>query len=298
MKWNGNIKHFVVTGDIHGDVKEIQHFCDNYDITENALVILGDAGFNFYLNKTDRKNKEFVQGLSCLVYVVRGNHEERPENIPTMLEDYDEIVDGYVYYEEQYPNIRYFKDGALYNLNGYSTLVIGGAYSVDKYYRLARAKAQGITDPENHWTGWFKDEQLTADEMFNIENDMKDITVDFVFSHTCPYTWMPFDLFLRGVDQRTIDNTMERWLDNMKDEVHYKVAWLFGHFHDDRIVRPHVEMYMNDFETLDTIADRWNGWDAGRKLDWWLKLDPCWPFWAEEMAKREGNTTSAFGEVE
>ena len=29
------------------------------------------------------------------------------------------------------------KDGEVYNFNGVSTLVIGGAYSVDKYYRLA-----------------------------------------------------------------------------------------------------------------------------------------------------------------
>lgn len=298
MKWTGNIKHFVVTGDIHGNVKDIQHFCDTYDIAENALIILGDVGLNFYLNKTDRKNKEYVQGLGCLVYCVRGNHEERPENLPTILEDYDEIINGNVWYEENYPNIRYLMDGAVYNFGGYTTLVIGGAYSVDKHWRLARARANGW-DPETHWSGWFKDEQLTDKEMQRIQFNVHDNNYDFVLSHTCPYTWQPFDLFMSTVDQSTVDNTMERWMDTLKEEITWNCAWLFGHFHEDRIVRPHVEMYMNDFETLDAIAQRWKDWDDGYKLDWWLRLDPCWPFWGEEMNKRQDKPhESVFGEVE
>ena len=295
MKWTGEIKHFVVTGDIHGNVKDIQYFCDNYDISEYALIILGDVGFNFYLNKIDRKNKEYVEGLGCLVYCVRGNHEERPENIPGMLNDYDEIINGYVYYEEQYPNIRYLMDGAVYNFGGYNTLVIGGAYSVDKYWRLARF-GKSEEEAKDHWTGWFPAEQLTEEEMTSIQFNVHDCNFDFILTHTCPYTWQPFDLFMTSVDQRTVDNTMERWMDTLKEEITWNCAWLFGHFHEDRIVRPHVEMYMNDFETLDEIAKRWEDWDNGYKLDWWLRLDPCWPFWNEEMDKRK-NKDSAFGEA-
>ena len=51
MKWTGNIEHFVVTGDIHGNMRDIEHFCNQFDISTHALIILGDAGFNFYLNK-------------------------------------------------------------------------------------------------------------------------------------------------------------------------------------------------------------------------------------------------------
>ena len=39
------------------------------------------------------------------------------------------------------------KCGEIYNINGKSILVIGGAYSVDKEYRLLKG-----------WS-WFKDEQ-------------------------------------------------------------------------------------------------------------------------------------------
>ena len=290
MKWKGEIKDFVVHGDIHGDFMRIKAFTEEYSVENYALIILGDAGLNFYRNKTDRRAKEFVQSLGCLVYLARGNHEESPENISTMLNGYDEIVDGYVYYEENYPNIRYFMDGSIYNLNGYSTLVIGGAYSVDKNYRLARAKANHEEgwDPLQHWTGWFKDEQLTLEEMFNIQSNVKDLSFDFVLTHTCPYSWRPINLFLNGINQSQVDNTMEKWMDTLKREITWKCAWLFGHFHEDNIIRPHVEMFMNRYETLQEIAKRWQNWDNGIRMPWGVTLNhTTYGFWNQDLAERK-----------
>ena len=56
---------------------------------------------------------------------------------------------------------------------------------------------------------------------------------------------------------------------------------------------------MNAMETLDNIAQRWKDWDAGYKLDWWLRLDPCWQFWSKEMSKRKPkNQTFAFHTID
>lgn len=53
------IKNWLVTGDTHGQVLErLSHI--EYLPDETALIILGDMGLNFYLNKTDRKNKRNV----------------------------------------------------------------------------------------------------------------------------------------------------------------------------------------------------------------------------------------------
>ena len=132
------IKNFLITGDTHGRVMErLSHMENNYAPQETALIILGDAGINFYLNKTDAKNKKVINNTGYFIYCVRGNHEERPENIPTMYQIYDENVEGRVYYEIEYPNIRYLIDGHTYLINKHPTLVIGGAYSVDKWYRLS-----------------------------------------------------------------------------------------------------------------------------------------------------------------
>lgn len=280
MKWQGKIKNFYVTGDLHGNFTSIEYFFKEFNPEENALVILGDASFNFYLNDRDVKGKEAVQNLGGLVYCVRGNHEERPENLYMHFE-YDDVVKGYVYFEDKYSNIRYFKDGEIYYLNQYSVLVIGGAYSVDKFWRLSHFKGT------NGWTGWFKDEQLTEDEMKQISDNVKGKTIDFVFSHTCPSVWEPRDLFLKMINQNTVDKSMEYWFDDLKNNIKWNIAWLFGHFHDNRIVRPHVEMYYTDFSSLSDIEKRWKDWDDGYRLNWWLKLDPNYYFWQEEFDKRK-----------
>lgn len=256
------IKHLYVTGDTHGSVMpRLSHI--NSPPEETAVIVLGDVGFNFWLNKTDKHLKQAVQDSGFTVYCVRGNHEERPENIEGMIKFANEEIYGPVYLQPQYPNIKYLIDGQVYNFNGNRTLVIGGAYSVDKWYRLSRKRSNG-------WSGWFKDEQLTEEEMQNISDFCKGQSFDLVLSHTCPYSWMPTDLFLNGIDQNSVDNSMERWLDELKEEINYNI-WLFGHYHDDRLVRHRVEMYFNDIEELNDIINRWQ---EGHELEWYLKKDP------------------------
>ena len=181
-----------------------------------------------------------------------------------MEELYDENIDGTVYYEPQYPNIRYLMDGHVYLFNMHPTLVIGGAYSVDKWYRLS-CFPQG-----SKWTGWFEDEQLTQEEMVDITERFKGKHFDFILTHTCPYSWQPFDLFLQGLDQSTVDNTMERWLDDFRKQVTWNV-WCWGHYHSDRIERPHCEMFYTDIENLEDIYSRWT---SGEELPWYLELAP------------------------
>ena len=54
------IKNWLVTGDTHGQVmtRLMNIGTTDYPPEETALIILGDAGINFYLNKTDLKNKK------------------------------------------------------------------------------------------------------------------------------------------------------------------------------------------------------------------------------------------------
>lgn len=208
------------------------------------------------------------------VYCVHGNHEEYPANITSMKLIYDENVQGEVFYEEDYPMIRYFVDGGEYVINNHSVLVVGGAYSVDKYYRLSKAKNS------NGWTGWFESEQLTKDQQEAIKANVEGKHYDLVLTHTCPISWEPTDLFLSFVDQSTVDKTMELFLFNLKNHFTFDI-WTFGHYHDDRLVRPGVEMYFTDIEKLDTIFTRWENYKTtGQLEEWWLKKGPL--FYAKE----------------
>ena len=272
------IKNWLVRGDTHGQFHWMTNGCLNeYVPAETAIIILGDAGFNFYLNKTDDRKKAEVDVRGYRFYCVRGNHEARPQDTSCGYElVYDQDVHGEVYVQREYPNIRFFKDWGEYFLDFFHMCVIGGAYSVDKWWRLARAGVQSKTDWRYNnpkMTGWFPNEQLSLDEMAQAEYDLTGKHFDFVFTHTCPKDWQPTDLFLGSVDQRTVDSTMELWLEDLKSKFYWNI-WLFGHYHRDRLERPHVEQYFNDIENLDIIYKRWIDYDNSQELDWWLEKSP------------------------
>lgn len=276
------IKNWFCTGDTHGGMATITRVSNiqrnipkEYKPEETGIIILGDAGLNFYLNSTDKKYKKMLNDMGFYIYCVRGNHEERPENIPSMVLVEDTEVDNMVYMEEDFPHIRYLIDGNSYQFGNFSALVIGGAYSIDKEWRLLRAgytlEEADHADPKV--CGWFKDEQLTHNERKAIIENVAGKHYDFIFTHTTAIGWEPTDLFLSGVDQNKVDKSMEIWLDKLKDVCSWGV-WCFGHFHADRIERPHVEQFYREYEDIETIWNRWQRYDQTKELDWWLPKSP------------------------
>ena len=279
------IKNWIITGDTHGGMATISRV-GNIDRNmqcipaETAIIILGDAGLNYFLNSTDKKYKKLLNSQGYHIYCVRGNHEDRPKNIPGMVLIDDENVANAVWMQEEFPNIRYFVDGNEYTIGGHSALVLGGAYSIDNWYRLARAGYSPVeaetANPKK--CGWFKDELLTEQEMSAISDNVNGKHFDFVLSHTCPHSWEPTDLFLNGIDQSQVDKSMEIWMDNLKNKIDWRI-WLFGHYHADRIERPCVEQMYMDYENIETIWNRWFGEKTYEK-EWWLPKSPYMK-WAE-----------------
>ena len=247
------VNQWFATGDTHGDFSRFYKLnsCVPEDETW-GVVILGDCGLNFWLNKRDQKNKYRICNKypRLKFFCVRGNHEARPEDIKGMKEIFDEDVVEYVYYEPQYPNIRYLKDGETYLIGKkYKTLVVGGAYSVDKYWRLEKQAA-------GFYGGWFANEQLSQEERDMIMGKCRGGSWDLVLAHTCPWEWEPRDLFLNCVDQSHVDDSMERWLGELLQAIQWKV-FLCGHFHSDRILASRAEMFSTGIKSLDDIMKYW-----------------------------------------
>lgn len=263
------IKNYLITGDAHGDFTRLKNIDTNkYPPHETAIIILGDAGFNFYLDERDSHNKNKVEKMGFTIYCVRGNHEERPENLTSIAIINDADIGAPVFVEPTRPHIRYLIDGLEYNFNGHNTLILGGAYSIDKYWRLSRC------DKDATWTGWFKDEQLTKNEMDLIEVNQSGKHFDFVFAHTCPRSWQPTDLFLSAVDQNTVDSSMEDWMEQFKDKIDWDI-FCFAHYHCDRIEGPHIEMFYKDIEDLEDIWRRWHG---DEDYYWWIEKGPKYDY--------------------
>lgn len=268
---------FYVTGDKHGQFHTI---LQNEIVKDpnNAIIILGDAGINYYLRDLDdRLKKEISENSKCMWYIVRGNHEARPQDVSVPYEIiWDPWVSGQVYVQEEYPNIRFFLDFGEYFINGSHVAVIGGAYSVDKWWRLARAgvlKKSDLNYNNPKRTGWFPNEQLSKEEMERANYIFEGKIFDFILSHTCPLSFQPTDLFLSAVNQSEVDTSMEQWMDQLKDKMEWFV-WLYGHYHNDRMERPYVEMYYHDIDALDDIKARWVKYAETGELDWWLNKSP------------------------
>lgn len=212
----------IVTGDTHRDFERIFEFCEEYGITdEDIIVILGDAGINYFLDESDSELKEELSNLPCQLFLVHGNHEERPE----MIDSYEEIEwhGGNVYIEKEYSNLIFAKDGEIYDFDGKKAVVIGGAYSIDKMSRI-----QGGAP-------WFETEQPDEIIQAYVEKQLDKVNwnVDYVFTHTAPFKYEPREEFIPGLNQSYIDKTTEKWLDSIENRLQYD-RWFLGHYHCDK----------------------------------------------------------------
>ena len=187
-----------ITGDKHGDYRDVLDFCyKNKNSKDDIMIILGDAGINYYLDDRDYILKNSLLQLPITLFCIHGNHEERPENIDSYK--IKQFNNGIVYYEEEYPNILFAKDGEIYDFNNKKTLVIGGAYSIDKNYRLTMGY------------NWYSSEQPNEKTKNKVKKTLKEHNneVDIILSHTCPFKYMPYEAFISGVDQSKVDKNTE-----------------------------------------------------------------------------------------
>ena len=226
-----------ITGDTHRNFTRIAKFCHDFKTTKkDILVILGDAGINYYGKIDDDILKGFLSALPITLFCIHGNHENRPSNIKTYK--VKKWNGGKVYVEKDYPNLIFAKDGEIYNFNGTRILVIGGAYSVDKRQR--------ITFGYN----WWEDEQPSEEIKEYVEKNLEknDWDVDIVLSHTVPLKYEPIEVFLPGIDQSKVDKSTEIWMDNIEEKLSYK-KWYAGHYHTEKI-KDKLRLMFNDIEEL------------------------------------------------
>ena len=145
-----------ITGDTHREFSRIESFCRQFETTpKDVMIILGDAGINNYGIPKDWQLKQALSRLPLTLFCLHGYHEQRPQNIAGYIETF--WRGGTVFMEPEYPNLLFAKDGEIYDFDGRKCIVIGGAYSVDKFFRLARG-----------WS-WWADEQPSNEIKVRVE---------------------------------------------------------------------------------------------------------------------------------
>ena len=229
-----------ITGDKHCEFDSVEAFCNTWNTSrEDTLIILGDAGINYYTDERATQVKEYLATLPITLFCIHGNHEARPETVKGY--ELTNAFGGQVYVDPRYPNQLFPVDGAIYQLGSQKTLVIGGAYSIDKFIRLQR-----------RWA-WFDDEQPSEAIKARTEAALEtvDWQVDTVLSHTCPKSQIPTekvpplaDCFL------PIDESTEEWLETLRQRLRF-CRWYAGHFHVDYL-RDNFTFLFDNFTIFDT----------------------------------------------
>lgn len=228
-----------ITGDKHGDFSSVEAFCKKWQTRrEDTLIVLGDAGINYFKDERGTALKEELAQLPITLFCIHGNHEARPET----LEDYElqEAFGGKVYVDPHYPNQLFPVDGAIYQIGKHRALVIGGAYSVDKFLRLRR-----------RWH-WFEDEQPSDAIKARTEAALEAVNwqVDVVLSHTCPQSQVPLEkLPPLAPEWGPIDTSTEEWLDSLRAKLSFN-RWYAGHFHVDYL-RDNFTFLFDSFQLFD-----------------------------------------------
>ena len=231
------VNRVYLHGDCHADFRWLKFFCETNETTSSDLmIILGDAGINYWNSIKDYDLKEKLLELPITLLCIHGNHEERSFNIFSYYET--EMFGGTVYVEQDFPNILFAKDGENYKINNHRYLILGGAYSIDKYYRLTYGHR------------WYASEQPSQEIKDYVAKKLVQYNYkfDIVLSHTAPLKYEPVEMFLPGVDQSKVDKSTEEWLDDIENIISYN-QWYFGHYHGDSVRTSKVAMlYRNTIE--------------------------------------------------
>lgn len=223
-------------GDIHGNFGVLSNFIRTR-LSNCSIICCGDIGVGFekpahYENVFGKMSKK-MEECDVDLYMLRGNHDDPSYFNP----------EG-----NEYGRIHLVPDYSVLEVEGVGgILMVGGATSVDRQYRLGRDLVRshkyiiyhGTLDGflPCHWTDeipFFSEERLA-------EIKKSGIVVRAVCTHTCPWGCDP--LTMAGIEsflaedetlgdsiteERKTLGSVRTWLceNGMKPE-----AWVYGHYH-------------------------------------------------------------------
>ena len=194
---------------------------------DDTVIVTGDFGYVMYGEENVAEEKATLNMLEKKPYTILfcdGNHEGFD-----YLEQYPEERRYGAPVRKIRNNIYWLQRGYIYTINEKTFFVMGGAYSIDKDFRLSY---QALTGDKI----WFAQELPTAQEYHRAIQSLKahDHKVDYIITHTAPKLLIP-RLIGKFPDHHDLELT--GFLDWVDHEVSYQ-HWYFGHFHLDEILSP------------------------------------------------------------
>jgi len=274
-----------ILGDVHGNIR----FLDDYvfpladGLGVDAIVQLGDYGYWEHEPSGVLFNDAVMDACarySIPFYFLRGNHDKLSHLLATYGDNVTE--GGFIQIR---PRLFYIPDGHTWTWDGCSFRAFGGAYSVDKQYRLqqenkrriarwakehARRDAgrppKEVVDPAGEL--WFPEEQLTDEQWKALLGAEEPGHVDVLLSHDKPRSANHPELRLKDL----IDCwPNQHWLQRAI-RLHTPKLHLHGHLH-----HRYTASVRSGDDLWTTVFGLACDWDAAPKFvrphDAWALLD-------------------------
>ena len=214
----------LITGDVHGYFGGLNTLIN--DKRPDLVICCGDFG---YWPGIDGLDFNGIKPQGSKILWCDGNHENH-----WAIRDRktDEIV----------KNVVYMPRGSVYTLNdGRTILFMGGADSIDK-------------DQRTVGYDWFPEEVITQKDI----NDLPELKIDIVISHTCPLELVGEMRGYREKDTEPSNHALSYILNRYNPGL-----WYYGHWH------VYKEIWLRDtkFTALSCLPTHVG---TGR---WWSVLD-------------------------
>jgi len=214
-----------IRGDTHGEECQFSEQAmpgESSWTADDILLIAGDFGFVFQGEDRYLSERNKLNGLAKKPYrilFVDGNHEGFP-----FLMAYPEEIQYGAPVRKIRENIFWLQRGYIYDIEGHSVFVMGGAHSMDKAFRMKYFEVCGEKI-------WFEEELPSKDEFSRAIASLREhnMEVDYIVTHTAPRTIIP--RIIHAAPDMT-DAELTGFLDWVYHEVKFK-KWYFGHFHED-----------------------------------------------------------------
>lgn len=217
-----------VTGDCHQKYEKIFNFIKRFELTEDDIIIVcGDMGLFWDADQKDAQYwiEEYEKRCNGVhLFWIDGNHE-----------NFD-IIDSWKCEKIMYDNsthIHYIPRGCTTWLNGKRCLFMGGADSIDRFWR-------------KDFIEWWPQEQITQKQIDDVSIEY----YDYIFTHCGPYTEVfknrGFLYTLGNVNENNAIHTSEKMLDQIAHNIDFG-HWYFGHYHQDIKLDKKYTCVFNDF---------------------------------------------------
>jgi Icc-related predicted phosphoesterase len=181
----------MLLGDVHGNVKFMTEVVIPAAKANKVDWIYQVGDFGYWEHTTTGKyfldevsNSLVEEGIKFIF--IQGNHDK----VSMIFDTYTPIDDFY----RIRAHLWYAPNGTVWSPNDGKTnfIALGGAYSIDKAWRLKQERARNAIQPGTYYneTLWFPEEEMTDDQLDVILNNVSE-RIDVILAHDKPMASNP-----------------------------------------------------------------------------------------------------------